>query len=360
VRAGEHDRRRRGEEARELIAWRDLRARLIGHALARYHGAARHVVLTYVAVAHADYIRVNDPDPHVGRGRDLLAAHPELRALAGPLPASAVWVVLLAAAQFGTALLVAERPWYVWVPAAYIVGATIAHALWVLIHECAHNLVFHSRLGNRAIALTANLPLVFPAAMSFCKYHLLHHRHIGELDLDADIAGPAESRFVGRSTLLKTLWLAAFSLVVGTIRPRRLRQVPFLDRWIVLNAVVQVGAMAALVALAGWVPFAYLAASAVFAVGLHPLGARWIQEHYVFAPGQETYSYYGPLNTIAFNVGYHNEHHDLVSIPWSRLPRVRATAPEFYEPLRAHYSWTALLVTFLRDRQVTLFSRIVR
>jgi sphingolipid 4-desaturase/C4-monooxygenase len=307
-----------------------------------------------------DYIRVAHPDPHVARGRDLLTAHPELRRLAGPLPSSALWVALLATAQVGLSLLVAGQPWYVWLPAAYIAGATIDHALWVLIHECAHNLVLRSRLGNRLVALTANLPLVLPAAMSFCKYHLLHHRHIGEMDFDADIPGPTESRVVGDSRFLKTLWLAAFSLVLGTVRPLRLRRVAVVDAWTVINVAVQMAAVTALVMAAGWSPLMYLLASTVLAVGLHPLGARWIQEHYVFEPGQETYSYYGPLNKVAFNVGYHNEHHDLVSIPWSRLPRIRAIAPEFYTPLRAHDSWTKLLVTFLQDRQVTLFSRIVR
>ena len=307
-----------------------------------------------------DYIRVTHADPHVARGRQLLAAHPELRALTGPLPVSGVCVVLLVVSQVMLALLVGRQPWYVWLPVAYVVGATIDHALWVLIHECSHNLVLHSRIGNRLIALTANLPLVFPAAMSFCKYHLLHHRHIGELELDADLAGPTEAGLVGRSRIAKALWLAAFTLVLGTVRPARLTGVRLLDRWTVTNFIVQTAAIVAFVVIAGWAPVWYLLASALLAVGLHPLGARWIQEHYVFTPGQETYSYYGPLNKVSFNVGYHNEHHDLVSIPWSHLPRVHAIAPEFYDSLRAHASWTALLVNFLGDRRITLFSRIVR
>ena len=48
------------------------------------------------------------------------------------------------------------------------------------------------------------------------------------------------------------------------------------------------------------------------------MGARWIQEHYLTHGEQETYSYYGPLNTVAFNVGFHNEHHDFPSVPWNR------------------------------------------
>ncbi|HJQ64930.1 MAG TPA: fatty acid desaturase, partial [Gemmatimonadales bacterium] len=106
---------------------------------------------------------------------------------------------------------------------------------------------------------------------------------------------------------------------------------------------------------------AYFAMSLFFSIGLHPLGARWIQRHFLTADGdQETFSYYGPLNRIAFNVGYHNEHHDFPSIAWDKLPRIRSTAPEAYDGLSAHRSWTRLLFRFLFDPTLSLFSRVVR
>ena len=308
----------------------------------------------------SDFTYVSHPHPHVERGRRILAAHPELRALATPFPLTAAWVTGLVAAQLALALLVGHRPWYVWVPVAYVVGATIDHALWVLVHDCCHHLVFRWRTGNRLIALLANVPSVLPSAMSFWKYHMLHHRHLNELARDTDVPGPVESRLVGASTLRKALWLAGYPVLVATIRPRRLATVRFLDGWTVANVATQTAVVTALVLAVGWDPLKYLVVSALSSVGFHPLGARWIQEHYVSRPGQETNSYYGPLNRVMFNIGYHNEHHDLMTIPWSRLPRVRAAAPEFYEPLHAHRSLTRLFVTFLRDGDVTLFDRMVR
>lgn len=315
----------------------------------------------YVAsMGSREFIHVTYGEPHAGRGREILAAHPELRALGGHTPSSALWGAGVVALQFAMAVGLRGRPWYIWAPCAYVVGATADHAIWALIHETSHNLIFRGRTANRLMAIFLNLPLVAPAAISFNRYHILHHRHMGEMDWDAGVPGPVEAARVGDSSWVKTFWLAFYFWVTGIIRPHRIKKLPFMDGWTAINTVVQVAAMVALGWFAGPDPFKYLVAATIFAIGLHPVGARWVQEHFALAPGQETYSYYGPLNKVAFNVGYHNEHHDLVNVPWSRLPRIRKMAPEFYDTLQSYESWTGLLIRFIRDRQITLYRYIVR
>lgn len=74
----------------------------------------------------------------------------------------------------------------------------------------------------------------------------------------------------------------------------------------------------------------------------------------------ETCSYYGPLNWLTFNVGYHVEHHDFPSIPGSRLPELSKIAPEFYLTLNYHTSWTKVLWQYITDPNVGPFSRVRR
>ena len=177
---------------------------------------------------------------------------------------------------------------------------------------------------------------------------------------DADIAGPKEAAWIGKSTLRKALSLLFFIAILGLVRPTRLKKVNLVDALGVTNGITSIGAGLLILYFFGWASFFYLVLSLMFGIGLHPLGGRWIQEHYIFRPGQETYSYYGPLNKLCFNVGYHNEHHDFMMVPWSRLPAIRKIAPEYYNDLMYHTSWTKVLWQFIFTRNLTAFSRIVR
>ena len=311
------------------------------------------------AGAEPDFTHSNEPEPHRLRRRQILASHPEAQALAGPARMSVLFIVGLVALQLALAVGMQRAPWWLLLLTAYVVGAVVNHGLLVLIHECTHNLVWKGTRANRLLAILANVAIIFPAAMSFRKYHLLHHKYQGDLAYDGDLPSPIEVRLVGDSPFRKALWMLLF-LVVEAVRPMRLKTVKLWDAWTVTNALAMVGVATAVVVFAGWQALLYLMLSTFFGVGLHPVGARWIQEHFVMRPGQETYSYYGPWNRLAFNVGYHNEHHDLMTVPWSRLPRLKSVAPEMYDGLYSHNSWTRLLFRFLTDRKLTLLSRVVR
>ncbi|HWC72878.1 MAG TPA: fatty acid desaturase [Gemmatimonadales bacterium] len=300
------------------------------------------------------------PEPHRLRTKQLLQRHPEIRDLIGPNPTTFWWCLGIVGLQIAVAALVARQPWWIVAIAAYTIGAFADHALFVVIHETAHRLVFKRKVPNILTALLANLPQFFPGAMSFSKYHLKHHAFQGVYELDGDLPFRWEARLVGHSPVGKALWLLLFP-IFQALRPWRVKEVPLWDRWTVVNLIVMVVFDAVVWVVLGPKALLYFALSLFFSIGLHPLGARWIQRHYLTEGGeQETFSYYGPLNRLAFNVGYHNEHHDFPSVPWNHLPQIRATAPEVYGKLAAHRSWTRLLFRFLFDRDVTLFSRIVR
>ena len=106
------------------------------------------------------------------------------------------------------------------------------------------------------------------------------------------------------------------------MRPLLLRPKP-VTTWDVATFSVQLLFDLFLYTLLGTKAVLYLTLGTLMAMGVHPVAGHFISEHYMFQHGHETYSYYGPLNWLTFNVGYHNEHHDFPNIPGSRLPQVR-------------------------------------
>ena len=310
--------------------------------------------------AHAsdDYMYVDGPSLHWGRRREILAKHPAVRSLMGRNAWSAVWVIALVGMQWIAASFVDTLSW-LWIALlAYAFGAVINHALYVLIHECTHNLVFERAAYNKLLGIVCDFALAIPGALAFRKYHLLHHKHLGHLELDPDIVGRREARLIGRSALRKALWMLLLG-VSQALRPHKVKSVSFWDGWIAANLAAQILVDVAIFLILGPKALAYLALSTLFSLGLHPLGGRWIQEHYVTTEGQETYSYYGILNKLCFNMGFHNEHHDFANVPWNKLPKLRALAPEYYDALKSYRSWTAVVLRFIFDAKMSGFSRIV-
>ncbi len=305
------------------------------------------------------FIYSDTPEPHKARTKEILKKHPEIRELIGRNPFSSVILLFVVGLQITIAVLLSNQAWWLALIIAYLVGAFANHCLFVLVHEAAHNLIFKKKNMNMLAGIIADLPNIVPSSVSFRSYHLKHHSFQGNYNLDADLASKWEAKLIGSSFLGKIIWELFFPVFQG-LRPPRLKEIKFLNAWTVFNMIVVFAFDAVVIYYFGWVSFLYFVLSFFFSIGFHPLGARWIQEHYIVNPPQETYSYYGPLNTVALNVGYHNEHHDFPSIPWNKLPEIKKTAPEWYDSLAFHKSWFKLWLKFIFDPGITLFTRVTR
>jgi len=297
------------------------------------------------------------PEPHAARRRAMLERHPELKALYGPCPRTKWVCTALVLTQFAVAFALRDAPWWLVIAVAYLFGGVVNQALLLAIHELSHHLAFARPWKNRLFAVFVNLPIGVPVAETFRYYHLLHHAHQGDERLDTDLPTAFEARFV-RGRLRKALWLAfqgfAYALRPLFVHPKR-------PSWAELgNLVVVLAVDCGVYHFWGGKALAYGPIGALAVMGLHPIAGHYISEHYVFREGQETYSYYGPLNRLAFNVGYHNEHHDFPYIAGSRLPELRRLAPEFYADLMHHTSWTATLWHYVTRPELGAHARVKR
>lgn len=300
--------------------------------------------------------------PHSERRAEILRAHPEVASLFGHYRGTAIWTVTLVSFQLASAVVLTRyASWWLTLLFMYSVGSVVDHALWVLIHEATHNLVFRSTPLNRLCLIVANIPHVFPSSMMFRYYHILHHIELNRAYKDPDVPYEWEAELVGNSSLRKSLWLLFFFLVQTLRTAFYTHRIPRGAEiiWFAANWAANFGVCAALALAFGWKPLVYLLLSSVFCIGLHPLGARWIQEHYPTQPFQATYSYYGWVNRVAFAIGYHVEHHDFPSVPWNKLPVLKAAAPEYYDTLFAYTSYSELLKDFIFNRKWSLATRFI-
>ncbi|XP_074653259.1 sphingolipid delta(4)-desaturase DES1-like [Tubulanus polymorphus] len=303
-------------------------------------------------------------EPHVSRRREILKKYPQIKKLMGYDPTICVYVSIEVAVQIVMCYLLQNSSWLTIFVLAYCFGGVLNHSLGSAIHEIGHNLAFgHSRpLANRALSMFCNLPLGVPMAVSYKRYHTDHHRWLGHDTLDVDIPTVIES-YLFRHPLTKIFWLMIHPLI-HAVRPfiKSPKRISGLE---IINFFVQLIFNAWILHMFGVKSLVYLVIGTLFALGFHPLAGHFISEHYLFdSQTTATISYYGPLNFILYNVGYHVEHHDFPYITYDKLPEVRRIAPEFYENLPYHTSWLKVLWDFVfkpysgpQGRSVTMINR---
>jgi len=306
-----------------------------------------------------DFVWSETSEPHFKRKKDILSKHPEIRDLYGPDSNTMNKVFFVVSMQTAIAAYMGSHDvhWGLLLLVAYCIGGFANHHCFLAVHEMAHGLAFESALGNRLLGFVANFPALLPFSVSFQKYHMEHHAHQGVHDVDMDIPTYGEAKYA-TNIFMKTLWVSsqlffyALRPLFSNPKPAGLAEFCNLLSCAAFDVTVYY--------YFGWKALAYLFFSNVLGGGLHPIAGHFISEHYMFNEDQETYSYYGPLNWVIYDAGYHVEHHDFPRIPGSRLRQVNKAAPEYYNNLAYHTSWTGCIWRYITDPKMGAFSRARR
>lgn len=295
---------------------------------------------------------------HKLRREQILKFYPSIKKLYGPEWKSK-WIslFLLFIPQVYISLNINKLCFTNYCLVTYFIGGTITQALFLAIHELSHNLFFKEIKYNKLYAIFLNLPIGIPFSISFRDYHLEHHNNLGVYGLDTDLPSELEKKLVNNSTLKKTIWLS-LQIVWYSLRPIFIKQYT-LTIYHSLNIATQLLFNTIIYKLYGAGPIIYFLICDLIAGGLHPCAYHFISEHFLLdnKNNQDTYSYYGNLNYLTWNVGYHNEHHDFPYIPWSRLPVLKKTLLNIYSELHYYNSWYEIFYKFIFDKTVSLYNR---
>lgn len=266
-----------------------------------------------------DFLWTYHEEPHRTRRQQIIKAHPQVTKLCGHEPLTKYVVTAVVALQLCMAYLLRNTPWtsFKFLLSVYVVGATCNQNIFLAVHEISHNLAFKSARMNRWFAVFANTPIGLPYSAAFRPYHLEHHKYLGVDGTDTDLPTPLEL-LVLQNVLGKALF-CTFQIFFYALRPTIVRAQK-LTMLHLMNLVWNVCVVDVLVVrFMGWNALLYLLLSSFAAGSLHPCAGHFLSEHYnlvATTPSggrtvDETFSYYGILNLVTYNVGYHNEHHDL-------------------------------------------------
>jgi sphingolipid delta-4 desaturase len=244
-----------------------------------------------------------------------------------------------------------------WLAATYFIGSYMNHALYVLMHDLIHFTMFESRDVNLLGAIVANLAQGLPSAISFGRFHRDHHAYLSVPMIDPDIPAPWEVKMF-KYSYTKVLFIMILPfLYLGRPMFMHPKKISFYEA---LNWVVCISFNTFVYRQFGLQSVLYLIVGSLMGLSINPCGTHLLAEHFEYVKGQETFSYYGPLNYINLNMGLHVEHHDFPMMPWHRLSKLRKIAPEFYEKIPSHSSYLGVWIRFIFDDTMGAPCRISR
>ena len=323
-------------------------------------------------VSTTSFHLVGTDEPHATRRKQILAKYPEIKELYGPDIRLLPMILGIITCQLSLCLYANSAftsgdehvPNWKWLFLAYSIGGTLTHWLSLGNHELSHNLCFKTTKYNEWLGCLANCAQGIPSAITFKRYHMEHHYYQGDDIRDVDIPSKWEGE-VFTNTFMKIIWVflqpAFYALRPVFVYPKP----PTFEEILNIGVVITFDLLWAY--NFGISAVLFNITSTLLGMGLHPVAGHFISEHYIFANNtkngdapQETYSYYGILNLVAFNVGYHNEHHDFPRIPGFKLPLVKQIASEFYEPLHSYESWSGVIYNYIMRSDIGPYSRVKR
>ena len=306
-----------------------------------------------------NFFEKNFKNIHRIRNKQILETHPEIKDLFGPCLMTFYYSLFIVFIQLYIAFIVSRFSMIYILLSSYFIGAILSQNLFLINHDLSHNLAFKNFDYNKMLAIFCNIPIVFPYAIIFKEYHIDHHKYLGD-QIDSDIPLHLEA-ILFKNKIGKIIWYSN-QILFYSIRPLLVKTVK-INKWIIYNFITNTVSDIILYYVVGMNGILYLILSFYFAGGLNPVSAHFISEHYMLNediekyPSFETYSYYGIMNLLTFNVGYHIEHHDFPNISAFNLPIVSKIAPEFYKNIPKHKSWLNLIYRFITDNRITLFNR---
>jgi sphingolipid delta-4 desaturase len=310
---------------------------------------------------------------HLEMRREILQAHPEVRHLFGAdgrgVPAALLilgihWTMLWAVAQTNVLMVFV---------AALLVGQITIHAAGALVHESAHRLVVRPAEGKLFFDLLLEvITTSFARQLTYQHEHVTsHHPHLGNYERDyehEDVCRftarrrhradhPLVQRFLTVAELVVHLLPGGFLVAdrlflpyyrrasgqavsdgqraIGASRATRSERALFIGVSLAINVF-----LCAAFGFLGWLYHVWSLSLFLGKCGVTNLGQS-LAEHPGDDSANPTRSTYWWGNRLLFNTGYHNEHHTFPNVAWTRLPALKALAPEVFDRVKGRSYFTS-------------------